>query len=387
MGDGYMDKLPRDPNHKKLFPFFLLAVSVIVAYQVITNLDTVLGWLQTFLSILQPFFAGFIIAYILNIPCQLLTRLFQKSRNRAVRRLAKAFSIGIIYAVVLFLIVIILSKAVPALSKSIGNFIINAEVYQRNMNDFVGRLSQQLNLDINLDSLFKTLSVENIVDFLTLENIQTSINAVMGVSSGILNAALALISSIYFLLEAESFCKFAMRLLGIFIPPKPLGLFMKYVRNVNSYFKTFLRCQIIDACIIGTVASVGLWIIGSQYFQILGPMIGIFNLIPYFGSIIASLLAVVIIAFTEGMMPAVITAIFLIIMQQLDGNLLQPRLLGGSLSLSPLLIIIGITVGGAFWGVLGMIIAVPIITVLKNILDDFISYQEKSKNKKRRPVE
>jgi predicted PurR-regulated permease PerM len=114
-------------------------------------------------------------------------------------------------------------------------------------------------------------------------------------------------------------------------------------------------------------------------------MLGILNYVPYFGSIIGSIIAIIIVTFTQGLTPGIITAVVLLITQQIDGNIIQPKLMGGSFSMSPLLIIISVTVGGAFAGILGMIIAIPIVAVLKDALEDLINYREQQQQKQGLP--
>ena len=106
-------------------------------------------------------------------------------------------------------------------------------------------------------------------------------------------------------------------------------------------------------------------------------MLGIVNYIPYFGSIFGTLITIVVVAFTQGLTMGIAAAVTLLILQQLDANFIQPKLMGGSFSISPLLIIISITIGGAAAGVFGMIVAIPIVAVLKDILENAIQYHEK----------
>jgi predicted PurR-regulated permease PerM len=137
--------------------------------------------------------------------------------------------------------------------------------------------------------------------------------------------------------------------------------------------------QTIDGLILGTIVTIELYILRSPYALVLGIMLGIVNYIPYFGSIIGSAVAVVVIAFTQGIPMAAIAAAVLLITQQIDGNIIQPKLMGSSFALSPLLIIISVTVGGALAGVFGMIIAIPIVAVLKDIFESIVIYNEKRK--------
>ena len=117
----------------------------------------------------------------------------------------------------------------------------------------------------------------------------------------------------------------------------------------------------------------------SPYALVLGLLLGVFNYIPYFGSIVATIIAVLVVALTQDLTMGLIAAIVLIILQQIDANIIQPKLMSGSFSLSPLLVIIAITVGGATAGIFGMIAAIPIVAVLKDLLDNYIAYRVRTK--------
>ena len=120
-------------------------------------------------------------------------------------------------------------------------------------------------------------------------------------------------------------------------------------------------------------------IIGVKYAILLGFIIGLFNLIPYFGAIIAVGLSILITLVTGGLSQAILMAVVVIILQQIDANIINPKIIGTSLQISPLLVIFSVTVGGGYFGVLGMFLAVPAATVLKLILDDYLDYKNKKK--------
>ena len=137
--------------------------------------------------------------------------------------------------------------------------------------------------------------------------------------------------------------------------------------------------QVLDAIVVGILTSVAMSILGVKYAVLLGVMIGLFNLIPYFGAIIAVIIAVIITLFTGGLGQAVLMAVIVIILQQIDANIINPKIIGNSLSISPLLVIFAVTIGGAYFGVLGMFLAVPIFTVIKLLIEEYIDYKNEHK--------
>ena len=153
----------------------------------------------------------------------------------------------------------------------------------------------------------------------------------------------------------------------------------EYFNNSNKIFFKFISSQLIDAVIVGILVTIAMAIIGVRYAVLLGFMIGLFNIIPYFGAIIAVAISVLITIITGGLSQALIMAIVVIILQQVDANIINPKIIGNSLEISPLLVIFAVTVGGAYFGVLGMFLSVPVIAVLKILINDYLDYRIRNK--------
>ena len=151
---------------------------------------------------------------------------------------------------------------------------------------------------------------------------------------------------------------------------------LKYYKETNSIFYKFISAQIIDAIVVGIITSVAMSIMNVKYAVLLGFIIGLFNLIPYLGAIIAIVLAVIITIFTGGITQAIWMLVIVTILQQIDANIINPKIIGNALEISPILIIFSVTVVGAYFGIMGMFLAVPIVTVIKLIIEDFIRYRE-----------
>ena len=152
-----------------------------------------------------------------------------------------------------------------------------------------------------------------------------------------------------------------------------------YIDSTNRRFFIFISSQLIDAIIVGILVTIAMSIIGVKYAVLLGFMIGIFNIIPYFGAIVAVAISVIITIITGGLSQAAIMAVVVIILQQIDSNIINPKIIGNSLEISPLLVIFAVTVGGAYFGVLGMFLAVPITAVLKIVFNDYIEFKIQKK--------
>ena len=193
----------------------------------------------------------------------------------------------------------------------------------------------------------------------------------------IFDVFISIIVSIYILLQRKQLIHFWARLTKAVLKGPAYLKVKKYFIEGNQIFFNFLTSQIIDAIIVGILASVAMSIMKVKYAILLGFIIGLFNLIPYFGAIVAVGLSIIITLFTGGIGKTILMAVVVIVLQQIDANIINPKIVGDSLQISQLLVLFAVTVGGAYFGILGMFLAVPVFTVIKAIIEDFIEEKEK----------
>jgi predicted PurR-regulated permease PerM len=389
---------------KSLLPYFILAVGVMVAWQAISNWSAFLGFMHRAWMVITPFFYGFVLAYIINIPCSAIQRLYGKAKWRFMAKHRGWMGVVTVYLLFVGIIALTLSFVIPAIANSVAQFIDEIPAYADNIAafltdfralEFVGIYVEYTPLDGELMPEGIHITTEQIIDWfnntasnmlgrLDFDNVwPTVVTLFGGAFSLIFNMFLALVSSIFFLLEKEKASEFLRRMLKALTSTNAYNTIIKYSSRLNKNFKQYIYTQTIDGIILGTVATLLLaFVIRSPYALLLGLILGIINYIPYFGSIFGSLFAVIVVAFTQGLGTAALAAVILLIMQQLDGNVLQPKLMGSSFKMSPLIIIVSVTVGGAVWGIFGMLVAIPIVAVLKDILENLIVYYEQRRSVK-----
>ena len=201
----------------------------------------------------------------------------------------------------------------------------------------------------------------------------------MSVASGIFDVFVAIVVSIYFLLQRGQIINFLRKLSTAMFDEKTCSKIGQYVDSTNRIFFKFISSQLLDAVIVGILVTIAMSIIGVKYAVLLGFMIGLFNIIPYFGAIVAVAISILITIITGGLSQALIMAIVVIILQQIDSNVINPKIIGNSLEISPLLVIFAVTIGGAYFGVLGMFLAVPVAAVLKILVNDWIEFKNEKK--------
>ena len=215
--------------------------------------------------------------------------------------------------------------------------------------------------------------------YINPEKITGYIKSVIGVASGIFDIFVAIIVSVYILLQRGQIMRFFRRLSTAIFDEKICNKMEEYINSTNNIFYKFISGQLIDAVVVGIMVTIAMSIIGVKYAVLLGFLIGLFNIIPYFGAIIAVGISILITVITGGLSQAIIMAIVVIILQQIDSNIINPKIIGNSLEISPLIVIFAVTIGGAYFGVLGMFLAVPVAAVLKIVINDWVNYKNGNK--------
>lgn len=361
--------------------WFIFAVAVITVYKTLDNFSNIANWIKGILDVLMPFIIGIFIAYIFYIPCRNMENIFTKSKFKIIRKKARPISIFVIYLIALIIIVLAINFIVPALATSVTDLANNLVNYYNNtIEGFKNIPEDSILRKIDIEKIANSLANINIEDFINLDTITQYAKGAIGIANGLFDFFVSLIVSVYILLERKQILGFIKKLAGVIFKEKTYNALGKYFNNTNAIFFKFLSSQILDGFVIGVLTSIAMMILGVRYAILLGFLIGLSNLIPYFGAIVGVGIAIIITIFTGGITQAIWLAIIVIILQQIDANIINPKIVGNSLKISPLLVIFAVTVGGAYFGVLGMFLAVPVFTVLKILIQDYIEYKNKIKN-------
>ena len=363
--------------HKWVF-YITVGVLLIIVYKAIDSIGPLVNGLKTFISVLSPFLVGLLIAYLLYIPESKIERLFKKSSKRFIRKNSRKFSIFLTYVIVLIIIVVIVNVILPVLINSVNELILNLQNYYSKLIGMYNNLPD--------DSIFKTEQVYNALkelqnfdlkQYISMEKITQYIKGAVGVARGIFDVFVALVVSIYILAERNEIYNFFGRLAKALFKEKTCDYIQRYFYKSNGVFFKFISSQFIDAIVVGILTTIAMNILKVKYASLLGFTIGLFNMIPYFGAIIAVVIAAFITFITGGFYKALIMLVVVIILQQIDANIINPKIIGDSLKISPLLVIIAVTIGGAYFGVIGMFLGVPIAAVLKILVNDYIDSKVK----------
>ena len=371
-------------NLSKWMYYFLLAVAIIIVYKFFDNFTVIGQAINRFFDVIAPFLAGTLLAYLLYIPASKIEKKFQKSKKKFIKKRASGISVFITYILAIALIILLVNVILPVVIDSVMELVSNFQNYWNVAMEKLGALPDNSILKSEqAENLVKSVgeSIQNIdfTQYISSDKITGYIKSVIGVASGIFDVFVSFVVSVYILLQRGFIMSFARKLTMAIFDEKTCNKIGKYVDSTNRIFFKFISGQIIDGIIVGIIVTIGMSIIGVKYAVLLGFMIGLFNIIPYFGAIVAVAISVLITLITGGISQTLIMAIVVIILQQIDSNIINPKIIGNSLEISPLLVIFAVTVGGAYWGVLGMFLAVPVVAVLKIIIDDWIEFKNSKK--------
>ncbi len=363
--------------------WFLLGIALILVYKGLDNYDSVMNGIKGLMNVLSPFIVGIFIAYLLYMPARKFEEWFNKVKIKFIRKRSRALSVITVYLIILAIIIVLFSCIMPIVFGSIADFLNNLQGYitsaVENYNKlpedsfFKGQIVQDVIHSLQNINIKQYFNVEQIVGYVT--------NAISAVFS-VIDIFIAIIVSIYILTERKQIIAFLKKLTGAIFKENTYKNIDKYFNNSNEIFFKFIASQFLDAVVVGILVTIALTIMKVKYAPLLGFFIGMFNMIPYVGAIIATVIAVLVTLITGGLSQAIWMIIVVVILQQIDANIINPKIVGQSLKISPLLVLFAVTVGGAYFGILGMFLAVPVIAILKILINDYIEYKNKLKEQK-----
>ena len=343
---------------------FVIVVTMVIVHFYM-NSHQVIDGIRGLHSTLSPFISGFILAYILNTVATKIEMKLVKMPTKA----ARAISILIVYVTTIATITLLISYLIPILLINVHELLKNFPYHANHLESISNPLVRRL-----LQSLLTTINIQELGTYLTQSFPQISGYA-FTLTSGIINTGLTLITSIYVITTKDNITDYTRKLTKAFLPPNHYNTITKYIQYFDETFHKFILSQLLSSIILGALAIVGLSLLRVNYAITLGTLLGVLNIIPFFGSLIALIIALAITFLTNSPMLATITAIYLLLLQQIDATIVTPKLMGTTMNLSPILVIIALTLGATYFGFLGILFAVPLAATLKATINNKIYNQ------------
>lgn len=370
--------------NKTTFRLYLLCVCGAVAFFcLLQNLGTVFGWLRGLLAILRPFIVGGILAFVLNILLARIRPLFQKGWFEKHPNAANALSIAAVYLLALGLVAGIVLFILPPFVQSIRTFGANFEGYYQTALGTINQISAKVDPEIwaklgiaeKLNDLYRNLPA--LLEKLAGGLLGGIVGTVSGLVGGVADAFLGLLVSVYILADKKRMKEQGSRIIKVMLPEKISSAILQVLSMCSHTFSAFFSGQITEAAILGVLCFVGMSIFGFSYAPMISVIIGITNMIPIVGPIVGTIPCALLILLAEGnLLHTVGFVAFVIVLQQLEANLIYPRVVGTQVGLPPIWVLAAVVVGGGLLGVAGMIIGIPVLAVARKLLDREIEKRE-----------
>ena len=364
-----------------VFVICLLFVSMVFNY------EKYIHYVKLFLKVLSPVIWGGVIAYLLNPIMKFFEKLLKKviCKKKERKSLVRSLSITITMLITLSLIALLIMTVIPEVMQSIEKILKNFSSYLNNLQNFATRfLSNNPEINELWNEEFETIR-SSLMDAVTkfkpeFEKLLTGIkDGAFSFLIGIKDFLLGLIMSIYVMYNKETFKGQTKKVLYSLLHERKCEKILRISDRVNTVFIKYISGKTLDSFIVGVITFIGMTIMGMPFAALISFIIGLANMIPFFGPIIGAIPCILLIL-VEDPKKAIIFAIFILVLQQFDGNVLEPKILGGSLGLPTFWILFAIFVGGGLFGFIGMVTFVPIFTVIYTLIKEFLNEKLEKKN-------
>lgn len=387
---------------RRFWSMVFAAAGLIVLYCVLQKLSVVGAGVKWVFGIVSPIFTGFIIAFVLNLPmrgleklwdtCELgLKRFFVKRRMKrkkndsgsnepaevtigkvsdVLRRpVCLLISIVIIIAILAAIVALVLpeiGKTVKLLVDGVPEWLEKVKAWCIEYSEEYPVISETIsNLDIDWESTAKSLL--SLIGSGTLGVVGNTFAGIVGALGGVINFVIALIFAIYVLLSKDTLSRQIKKLFCAFLPDKVRGTMLHVAETAHGIFCAFVTGQCIEAVILGGLCAVGMLIFGFPYAAMIGVLVGVTALIPVVGAFIGAGVGAFLILMIDPFQ-ALMFVIFIVVLQQIEGNVIYPKVVGSSVGLPAMWVLAAVTVGGGIGGIVGMLFAVPTASVVYTLL-------------------
>ena len=355
---------------ESMLDWFCVVGACIAFYLLLNNLGYFLGRIGIFINILSPFAGGIVIAYILDPMVKFFyARLFKEKKG------TRGFAILLAYAVAILLLMLLAWLVVPQIVNSIGMLFTNFPSYIQGVQEMLLYVQSEYGIDLQQATKMLDDSEAMVKEIYAMAtNAMPQIVASIGsVASNFVAIFTSIAASIYMLADKDHLLHQLRTLAHAFLPEKVASNTLRICHYANVNFTGFFVGKIIDSAIIGVITFVAMTILRLDFAVLISVFIGITNIIPVFGPFIGAIPSVFILLLIDPLQ-AVIFCVLILIIQQLDGNFIGPKILGSSIGISALWILFSIVVGGDLFGIVGMIVGVPVFATLYGLAQEFVHY-------------
>ena len=369
-------------NRRFLKYTFIIIVFIALVYSVFSQPQKAFGVILKIISVFSPFIIGLCIAYVVNLlmrPVEKLwnliwrkskLRLVDKCRRGVCLTISSLLVFGVVFAIV-FMIIPELKNTIVGFVDRVPQYAVTVEKWYNSIVDFLGRYNFELP-EISLESEKIGVFFKELLSNYGNNMINTTVNVTTSIVSVIFNIVLGIAFSIYVLAQKEKLGRWARNTVNALFSEHKAHKTLQLASLTNDVFTKFVTGQLTEAVIIGALCFIGMLIFGMPYAAVISVLVGFTALIPVFGAFFGTGVGAFLILL-ESPIKALWFIVFIIILQQLEGNLIYPRVVGKSVGIPGMLVLVAVTVGGGFFGILGMLFSVPVCSVLYVVFKEYIT--------------
>lgn len=368
-------------NLKEIKKIIFLAIVLVFAFIYIKEIWQFITFI---IKIFMPFIIGLAIAFVINVLMNTIEKKWLKkwnTKSNIKRVISLLLSIILVISFIIFLLLLI----IPNLQNTIALFADSIPIYSQNLENILNNWQIDTNIVTEINDILNTLG-DNLAEYIKNNSnqvLETTLGIASNVVTGFINIAIGFVFAIYFLAQKERIASQFSKLMAAYIPQKRIDKINEIAALANKIFSHFVSGQCIEAIIIGILCFIGMVLLRLPYAPTISVLIGFTALIPVFGSLIGTIFGAFLI-FMISPIQAIIFVMFIIILQQLEGNLIYPKVVGKSVGLPGIWVLVAVTVGASINGVLGMLLSVPICSIIYSIVATNVKYRLEEKDNKKR---
>ena len=356
---------------KKIFKSIFLLITYTILLTIVVKFDEIYKWFALFFSYFKPFIWGFVLAFILNKPIKFLNLKFLKIFKFKKQNISLFLSIFITYLLFIGLIVSLMAFIIPQLSDSISLLINNINSYSANIEKIVNNVIRYLNLQnfsiVDLTQIIQD-NMQKISDIAS-QLLTSIVSMTAGIAMAFVNIFIGLIFSVYVMSSKDKLLRQFNLLFDAYIPHKFHAKAKKIGKLTNETFNNFISGQLFEAFILGCMCFIGMSIFRFEYAPLISVLIAVTSIIPVIGAFLGAIPSAFILLMVSPM-KAVWFIVFIVIIQQIEGNFIYPKVVGNKVGLPAIWVLLAIIVGGGLFGVVGILLGVPICSILYTLIKD-----------------
>ena len=362
-------------DHRKNFPPATIVVGAVLLYWALQNLQPIWVFLGKSFHLLLPFIIGLSIALILNLPMQALERLLPAKWSSKLRRL---ISLGLTVLLMLVLILMVLLTIIPEIGRTLETLLAMLPGFVEKVTAWGKQLSAKSpnlgawlsRMDLNWDNIGN--SVFNFLKNSLTNLMNSTINLAKSIFSGVVQFFLGAVFAVYLLLQKENLARQTKRTLSAFLPKPQADHLINLSALVSQTFTKFISGQFTEAVILGLMFFIAMLLFRFPYALVISVLVTFTALIPIFGAFIACVIGALLILVSSPVQAFWFIVLFLAL-QQIEGNLIYPRVVGRSVGLPPIWVLAAVMIGGGLMGITGMLISVPLCSVFYVLLRELVN--------------